>query len=88
MALKLTNRLHLIFPFILLTACSEPETVEQKFVGDCASSGTPRSVCSCTYQSLKIKYSDDQLEQFMYMPFPPDAVQKDTLDAVMRCAYQ
>lgn len=71
----------------LLAGCSdENKEARGEFLAGCVSSGTPKSICSCTFEKLEQKYSPEELRRIMLSgALPPQSLLQNVAESALTC---
>lgn len=72
---------------LLLSGCgdSEIEKLRSEYIAGCKSSGTPKDICSCSFDKTEEKYTESQLLQ-MNKGVMPEGFVDFQLKAMISCS--
>lgn len=81
MGVKLFGGMSLLI--LLMSGCTS--RVEREFMEGCVSPGVPKDVCSCTYDKIEERYSEEKLERMEKYRAIPEDFMEETINAMKIC---
>lgn len=73
---------------LLLGACTGSESVEKRFISDCTKGGTPKIICSCTYQKMRMHFNEEQIQELVSSPYAPPKAQEIIFASLAQCVNE